>query len=313
MTRIRIFALGMATMLGLSGAQAADLVVGVPDWPSAQATANILKVVMEERLGVTVTLRNASNQEIFEGMDKGTMQVHPEVWLPNQADLYTQYVEGKRSARMSPNGVDASQGVCTTKATAGAHKISSLSDLAKPEIAKIFDTDFDGKGEIWIGAADWASTQEMIKRASATGFDKTMNLLQAPEQVALAAVDIAAATGKPLVFYCYTPHHVFALHDLVRLEEAPPDGFNVASGSDGTAGADEAGPAGWNEARFHITYAASLADSAPDVAKVLRRVKLDSETVTALTYALVVERQDPAEFAKAWVKQNKDRIDQWVQ
>jgi len=42
-------------------------------------------------------------------------------------------------------------------------------------------------------------------------------------------------------------------------------------------------------------------------------VKLDSETVTAMTYALVVERQDPAEYAKSWVSQNKKRIDQWLQ
>lgn len=292
-------------LLGATAAPAADMVVGVPDWPSAQATAHIIKVVMEERLGLSVDLREATNEEIFDGMDKGTVQVHPEVWLPNQVALYSQYVEGKRTARMSPYGVNATQGVCTTRATAEQYQIGALSDLADPEKAKLFDTDFDGKGEMWVGAADWASTKEMIKRASETGVDRTMTLLQAPEQVALATIDIAAATGKPLVFYCYTPHHVFQLHDLVRLEAPPAEGFAVASGGDGSTS--------WNEAHFHVTYAASLADDAPEAAKLLAKVKLDSETVTAMTYALVVERQDPAEYAKSWVSQNKKRIDQWVQ
>jgi glycine betaine/proline transport system substrate-binding protein len=302
---LRFFALSVTfALFGVSSAQAADLVIGVPDWPSARATANIIKVVMEERLDLSVELREASNEEIFEGMDKGTVQVHPEVWLPNQAALYSQFVEGKRTARMSPIGVNATQGVCTTKATAEQHQISSLSDLADPEKAKLFDTDFDGKGEMWIGDAEWASTKEVIKRASATGVDKTMTLLQAPEEVALATIDIAAATGKPLVFYCYTPHHVFALHDVVQLKEEPAEGFAVASGGDGSQG--------WNEAHFHVTYATRLTDEAPEAANLLRKVKLDSETVTAMTYALVVERQDPAEFAKVWVKQNQDRIDQWA-
>jgi len=280
MTGIRFFALCITLPLfGVSTVQAADLVIGVPDWPSARATANIIKVVMEERLGMSVELLEASNEEIFDGMDKGTVQVHPEVWLPNQVGLYSQYVEGKRTARMSPNGVNATQGVCATKATAEQHQISSLSDLADPK--------------------------EVIKRAAATGIDKTMTLLQAPEEVALATIDIAAATGKPLVFYCYTPHHVFALHDVVQLEETPAEGFAVASGGDGSQS--------WNEAHFHVTYASRLTDEAPEAAKLLRKVKLDSETVTAMTYALVVERQDPGEFAKIWVKQNQDRIDQWVQ
>jgi glycine betaine/proline transport system substrate-binding protein len=308
--------LALCTLLPIAAAStgsAADLVVGVPNWPSARATANIIKVAMEERLGMTVELREASNEEIFEGMDRGTVQVHPEVWLPNQVALYSEYVEGRRTARMSPNGVNATQGVCTTKTTAEQHKISALSDLADPEKAKLFDTDFDGKGEMWIGAPSWASTKEMIKRAAATGVDKTMTLLQAPEEVALATIDIAAATGKPLVFYCYTPHHVFALHEIVQLEGPPAAGFAVASAAAGMAGADESGrPADWNEAHFHVTYAAKLAEDAPDAAKFLRQVKLDSETVTAMTYALVVERQDPAEFAKIWVKQNRDRIDQWA-
>ena len=313
MNRLSLLAVGFATLISASTATAADIVIGVPDWPSAQATANIIKVVMEDRLKLSVDLQTASNEEIFQGMDDGSMHVHPEVWLPNQADLYAQYVEGRRSARLSPHGVDASQGVCTTQATAEKHKITRLSDLADPEIARIFDTNFDGKGEIWIGAADWASTKHMIERASEVGFDKTMALLQAPESVALATIDIASATGKPLVFYCYSPHHVFALHIVVRLEEEP-QGFAVASGastSDMTSAS--ARPSGWNQARFHITYATALAEEAPKAAEFLRRMKLDSDTVTALTYALVVERQDPAEFAKLWVGQNRERVDQWVQ
>ncbi len=31
-----------------------------------------------------------------------------------------------------------------------------------------------------------------------------------------------------------------------------------------------------------------------------------------MTYALVVEKQDPADFAKNWVKENEDAVLQWL-
>ena len=40
---------------------------------------------------------------------------------------------------------------------------------------------------------------------------------------------------------------------------------------------------------------------------------LDTDTVSAMTYALVVEKADPAEFAANWVAENSDRVDGWLQ
>jgi len=43
----------------VSATQAADLVLGVPNWPSANATSNILKVVIEENFGLDVELQSS--------------------------------------------------------------------------------------------------------------------------------------------------------------------------------------------------------------------------------------------------------------
>ncbi len=315
MRALRLIAVFLTFMvIGTHNVQAADMVIGVPDWPSARATANIIKVIIEDRLSLPVELREADNQKIFEGMDAGTIQLHPEVWLPNQNELYQDYVEAKRSVSLSPLSVDASQGICATRATVEIHGIKSIQDLTDPEKAKIFDTDFNGKGEMWIGQSDWASTQVVISRARLFGYDRTMTLLQGGEPLALAAIDVAVSIGKPLVFYCYTPHHVFALHDIVRLGEPDQDQstFAVASGGGKSGGSENAASATFGNARFHIAYAASLADSMPQVAKLLRQIRFDTDMVTGMTYALVVERQDPAFFAKQWVETHSDEIDRWV-
>ena len=76
-------------------------------------------------------------------------------------------------------------------------------------------------GEVWIGAPGWASTNVEQVRAKSYGYDQTMDQTQSDETLAYAALDTAIDAGKPWVGFCYTPHYVFALHELQVLEEPP--------------------------------------------------------------------------------------------
>ena len=70
--------------------------IGVPSWTGAQAIANLLKVVVETRIGGTADLVPGNNATIFQAMDqgKGDIDVHPDVWLPNQESFTKKYVDG---------------------------------------------------------------------------------------------------------------------------------------------------------------------------------------------------------------------------
>ena len=305
-----------AGMTGSAVATAADVVIGVPNWPSVLATAHVLKVAMEENLGLEVELQNGTNPVVFEAMDSGAMHVHPEVWLPNQTNLNNTYVQEKGTVRQNPNGVAGDQAMCVTKSTAERTGIENLTDLTDPDMAKNFDTDDDGQGEIWIGAAGWASTNIEKIRAKSYGYDATMQLKEMDETLALAEVDAAVAQDKNTVFFCYTPHHMFALHELVILKEPAYDEskWTVVQPTDDPEWLEksDAGVA-WNTAYLHIHYAASLEEDQPEAASMLSKVQLDTDTVSAMTYALVVDKQDPAEFAAKWVAENGDTVDSWLQ
>ncbi len=305
-----------AGMAGSAVATAADVVIGVPNWPSVLATAHVLKVAMEENLGLEVELQNGTNPVVFEAMDSGAMHVHPEVWLPNQTNLNNTYVKEKGTVRQNPNGVAGDQAMCVTKGTAERTGIVNLTDLTDPDMAKNFDTDEDGKGEIWIGAAGWASTNVEKIRAKSYGYDATMQLKEMDETLALAEVDAAVAQDKDIVFFCYTPHHMFALHELVILKEPAYDDskWTVIQPTDDPEWLEksEAGVA-WNTAYLHIHYAASLEEDQPEAANMLSKVALDTDTVSAMTFALVVDKQDPAEFAAKWVAENGEIVDSWLQ
>ena len=312
--------LAASCAVALSGfgtvATAADVVIGVPNWPSVLATAHVLKVAMENNLGLEVELQNGTNPVVFEAMDSGSMHVHPEVWLPNQTNLNNQYVQEKKTVMMNPNGVAGDQAMCVTAGTAERTGIENLSDLSDPEMAKNFDTDGDGMGEIWIGAAGWASTNVEKVRAKSYGYDATMSLKEMDETLALAEVDAAVAQNENIVFFCYTPHHMFALHELVILKEPAHDAsqWTMIQPTDDPEWLEKssAGMA-WSTAYLHIHYAASLETDQPEAAAMLANVSLDTEVVSTMTYALVVEKQDPAEFAAKWVEENADLVDSWLQ
>ena len=170
-------------------------------------------------------------------------------------------------------------------------------------------------GEVWIGAAGWASTNVEKIRAKSYGYDATMELKEMDETLALAEVDNAVVQNKPIVFFCYTPHHMFALHELVILEEPPYDAaqWNVIQPTDDPDWLDKSSaPVAWDLAYLHIHYAAAMETDHPEVATMLSKVKLDTDIVSTMTYALVVEKQDPADFATKWVGDNAELVERWL-
>jgi glycine betaine/proline transport system substrate-binding protein len=306
--------LASAMTLG-SAALAADVVIGVPNWPSVSATANILKVIIEDNLGLSVELQNATNPIVFEAMDSGSMQAHPEVWLPNQQNLYDTFVKDKGTVVMNEHGVEAFQGMCVDKATADAHAIASIDDLTKPDVAALFDTDGNGKGELWIGAPGWASTNVEQVRARSYGYDQTFDLTQSDETLAYANLDNAIKAGKPWVGFCYTPHYVFALHDMTVLTEPPHDPANwdvKQPTEDPNWLADSKAGSAWESAYLHLMYQKALNETHPEVAKLFSNMALTTEEVSDMTYALVIDKKDPAAYAKEWVAAHEDAVLGWL-
>ncbi|QBF29941.1 amino acid-binding protein [Thalassococcus sp. S3] len=297
-------------------AMAEDIVIGVPNWPSVQATAHILKLTLEERLELGVELQDASNEAIFRAMDTGSIHVHPEAWLPNLDHLKRRYVDGTQSIRMSPNGATGKQAMCVTKGTAERTGITDLKQLSDPDMAANFDLDGDGTGDIWIGAEGWGSTPIEQVRARSYGYDETMDLYIMEELEALQQVAAADENDQNAVFFCYTPHHMFQTHDLVVLNEPAHDARSwVIVPPSPTPGWLEKSMAGvaWDTAQLYVSYATALETDQPKAAALLSRVVLSTEDLSRMAYALEVENQDPAAFAKVWVEENADMIDSWLE
>lgn len=293
-------------------AVADELVIGLTAWPSAQVTGHIIGQVAEEQLGVDATYVERGSFGLLSGIALGEVDVYPELWSPNLDAAVARYAD---AITVSSQRVAAHQGVCVTRATAALTGVVAISDLARPEIASQFDSDGDGKGEMWIGDSSWFSTNIEQIRARSLGFDQTMTLLAFPEEQAMAAVDAAVATDNPIVFYCYSPHHLFQLHDVVMLEEVAHDAARwhiVAPADDPEWLAASRAETGWPQSSLSIGYASSLADRQPATAAMLDRIQFNGADLAAMSYAVEVERRQPDEVARQWVESNHDRISGWL-
>ncbi|MEO1469884.1 MAG: glycine betaine ABC transporter substrate-binding protein [Pseudomonadota bacterium] len=310
-------ALLTATAIVALGGQAfaADIVIGVPNWASVNATAHVLKVAIEENLGLEVELQNGTNPIVFEAMDKGSMHVHPEVWMPNQENLNNTYVVEKGSVVMNTKPVQAEQGMCVPTFIAEEFGVTSIDDLTDPEKMAIFDSDGNGMPEVWIGAPGWASTNVEKIRAKSYGYDQTMEMTEFDETLAYANLASAIKAKEPWLGFCYSPHYIFVLHDLTVLEEPAhdPATWNVIQPTDDPAWLEKStASTAWNGATLHLHYAKSLEESHPEVAALFQNYQMPAEALSAMGKALAVDDEDPEAFAKAWVAENEDLVLDWL-
>ncbi len=308
----------VAAAVGLVGAVtpalAADLVVSLQNWPSASATSHIIKAAIEENLGLEVELQNGTNPVIFEAMDKGSMDVMAEVWLPNQQNLYDTYVAGKGTVELNKTGMPASQGLCVPDYVATEMGVTSVEDLTDPDKAALFDSDGDGKGNLYVGnPGDASGNVEKIK-AKSYGYDQTMTTDVYDETVAYANLDRAINAHEAWVGFCYKPHYIFSLHQMTVLNEPPYDEANwtvIQPTDDPDWLAKSSVASAWPTANVHVGFRKALETEKPEVANMLRNIKFTAEEVSAMSYALVVDKKEPEAYAKEWIAAHPDQVIGW--
>ncbi len=306
----------LAMMLPV-GALAQDVVIPDPNYASGRATAFAVKAIIEEALGLEVEmLTTTAVPVIFEAMARGNgeIDIWTETWLPNQSAPVDKYARDEGRVIIGEPFFEAKQGYCVTTVTATEHGITSVFDLANPENAKLFDTNGDGKGEIWIGGQGWQSTNTEQVRARDYGFADFFELQAVDEAIAAAGLADAAKANRPWVGYCYSPHQNFAMFDLTFLDEPPhdPEQFKMVQPADDPDWMAKSHVASaYSATTVHNAWSASLAERQPALVPLLERIELTAEDVN--TWAKqIVDGADPEVLGRDWAKANSDLIAKWM-
>ncbi len=308
----------LAAGLLSSGAMAQEKVtVGEPSWPGAKIMANVIGQIIEGRLGGEVGYAPGANAVIFAAMDggRGDIDVHPDVWLPNQASFTDEYVTQKGTVSLSSGSYEGRAGFCTPTYMAEKHNIRSIYDLATPDAQELFDSNGDGMGEIWVGASGWASTNVHKVKVRDYGIETFLEPGTEDETVFYSRLKDAVAEEKGVVFYCYKPHYVHALYDMTMIEEPPhnPDEYTIIQPSDDADWyAKSKITSGDVVKTVTVAYSSSLNERNPAAASFLAKIDMDSDALSQLTYDVVVQGGDISEVVAAWIDENSDVVDGWL-
>ena len=303
-------------LTGTSTAMAESVNIGAPAWTGAQAIAHLIKEVVETKIGGTAELVPGNNAAIFQAMDqgKGDIDVHPDVWLPNQETFTKKYVDEAGTVTLSGNSYEGKQSFCVSKDFSEEHGVTSIFDLARPEIAKLMDSDNNGKGEVWIGAPGWASANVNEVKVRDYGLMPFMEPIRADQAVMTARVGDAIKKNEGYAFYCYSPHAIWFQHDIVRLEEPAfdPEKYVALQPSDDPDWFEKSKVQTEDAIKnVQVAYSNSLTDRSPAIADFLANMALDGETVSGFAFE-IEGGKDAADVAKAWVEKNSDRVDSWL-
>src|SRR5210317_1614152 len=305
------------SVLSTSALSAEKVNIGAPSWTGAQAIAALLQAVVVERIGGEANLVPGNNATIFQGMDqgKGDIDVHPDVWLPNQESFTKKYVDGKGTVALSKNPYEGNQGFCVPEKFGKANNITDIADLGRPDVAMKMDSDGDGKGEMWIGAPGWASAN--VNEVKVRDYDLLAFLepVRAEESVKTARVKDSIAKGEGYAFYCYKPHAIWYMFDVTMLSEPKydPAKYQMVQPSDSPDWYEKSNVATKDALKkVQIAWSKSLRERSPAIVEFFERFSLSADDVSNFAYEVSGKGRDASEVAKEWIANNPDRVDAWL-
>lgn len=296
---------------------AEKVAIGVPSWTGAQAIAYLLAAVVEERIGGEAEMVPGNNATIFQAMDqgKGDIDVHPDVWLPNQESFTKKYVDGAGTVQLSSRPYEGNQGYCVSEKFGKANTITDIADLGRPDVAAKMDSDGNGKGEIWIGAPGWASANVNEVKMRDYNLLPFIEPIRAEESVKTARIKDSIAKNEGYAFYCYKPHAVWYMFDVYMLSEPKydPAKYKMLQPSDSPDWYEESYVASKDALKnVQIAWSKSLKDRSPAIVEFFERFQLTADDVSGFAYEISGKGRDPKEVASEWVNNNPDRVDAWL-
>ena len=126
-------------------------------------------------------------------------------WEPLQNTYFEKAGGTAAMTKLGTLVAGAGQGYLVDVATAKKYGIKNISQLKDPAIAKIFDTDGDGKADLAGCPPGWGCEKVIEHQLDAYDLRKTVTHNQGQFMVMAADVVSRFKAGEPILYYTYTP------------------------------------------------------------------------------------------------------------
>lgn len=249
------------------------------EWSSEVASTNVIKAVLQEKLGYKAEMIPVSAAAMWQGLASNDADAMVAAWLPTTHGHYLEKVKDK-VVDLGPNLVGTKIGLVVPDYVT----IVSITELNAN--ADRFDGKIIG---IDPGAGLMSKSEKMLE-----AYDlNEMELIEGSGATMTASLADAIRQQRWVVVTGWTPHWMFAKWNLKYLED-PKDIFG-------------------GEEEIHTIVRQGLDKDMPDVYRFLDNFSWTPADMEQVMSWNQEKEHTPYENAKRWIEQNEDKVQQWLQ
>jgi len=275
-------------------AERKTVIIAYEDWSSEIASSNVIKAVLQKRLGVKCVLKRMSVSEQYAAVSNGTVDAMVDAWLPvqqNYLDAHKDQLED-----LGPNLKGAKLGLVVPQVSS-TWLLSEDGQTTEPymvidSIEEINDHYDDFGGKI-IGIEEDSGMMRTMREKLIPAYGlEDFELIAGNEVTMTAQLADAIKKKRWVVVLGWTPHWKFGRWNLKFLK----DPKNM-----------------WGEsARIHTLARKGLKDEMPEVYDFLDSFRWTPEEMEQLLIWNHM-KDTPYDNAQRWMNYNKERVESWIE
>ncbi|MGD1806937.1 glycine betaine/L-proline ABC transporter substrate-binding protein ProX [Dapis sp. BLCC M126] len=218
---------------------------------------------------------------------------------------------------LTPNGI---QGYQIDKKTADKYNITNIEQLKDPKIAKLFDSDGDGKANLVGCNPGWSCELVINHHLKAYELENTVEHNQGEYEILLRDTISRYKLGKPIIYYGYNPHWISTQlirnRDVVWLEvpfnSLPESMGNITEKDTSVDGKN----LGFPILQQRIVANKKFLEANPIARKWFELVQIPIEDMNAESLRIKEgedQEEDILRHAEEWIKNNQKKYDTWLE
>ncbi|WP_293141190.1 glycine betaine/L-proline ABC transporter substrate-binding protein ProX [Okeania sp. SIO3I5] len=274
-----------------------------------------------EKLGYKVEKpKNINYPPLYISVANGDLD-YSVVYYQPQHNPFFENAGGKEKLEavgiLTPNGIQRYE---IDKKTADKYNITNIEQLKDPKIAKLFDSDKDGKANL-IGCGAGSSCELAINHhLKAYQLEDTVEHNQGQYSVILLDVITRYKQGEPIFYYAYDPHWISTVlkpgEDVIFLEvpftSLPESMGNLTEKDTSVDGKN----LGFPILQQRIVANKKFLETNPVAKKWFELVEIPVADMNAESLRIKNgedQKEDILRHAQEWVKNNQEKYDNWLE
>ncbi|ATZ12370.1 glycine betaine/L-proline ABC transporter substrate-binding protein ProX [Erwinia amylovora] len=271
-----------------------------------------------EKLGYTVNDPSEVDYNVaYTSIAAGDTTFMANNWRPLHDDMYQAAGGDAKFYRQGAYVQGAAQGYLIDKKTADKYHITNIEQLKDPKLAKLFDTNDDGKADLTGCTPGWGCDDVITHQIKAYGLSNTVTHNQGNYSAMIADTITRYKDGKPVLYFTWTPYWVSDVlvpgRDVVWLQVP----FSSMPGGQKNVDTKLANGAnyGFPVNSMHIVANKEWAQKNPAAAKLFAEMKLPLADINAQNSRMHQGQSSEADInahVNGWIKAHQAQFDGWV-